>query len=194
LLRKTVNRYRFPGFAVNIRTERVYPLGSVASHVIGYVGRIDTRDLERLGKNEYKGSTHVGKTGIERFYEERLHGKAGFKKVEMDAHSEPQRTLAEESPISGEDLFLSLDLELQIKAEQLLEGKRGAIVAMDPRNGEILAMASVPMFDSNLFVNGISYKNYNALRDDMDRPLFNRAYKKTLPLLEENRPWTYLFK
>ncbi len=177
----SVNRYRFPGFAVNIRTERVYPLGSVASHVIGYVGRIDTRDLERLGKSEYKGSTHVGKTGIERFYEERLHGKAGFKKVEMDAHSEPQRTLAEESPISGEDLFLSLDLELQIKAEQLLEGKRGAIVAMDPRNGEILAMASVPMFDSNLFVNGISYKNYNALRDDMDRPLFNRALQGAYP-------------
>lgn len=177
----SVNQYRFPGFAVNIRTERVYPLGSVASHVIGYVGRIDTRDLERLGKNEYKGSTHVGKTGIERFYEDRLHGKAGFKKVEMDAHSEPQRTLAEESPISGEDLFLSIDLELQIKAEQLLEGKRGAIVAMDPRNGEVLAMASVPMFDSNLFVNGISYKNYNALRDDMDRPLFNRALQGAYP-------------
>jgi len=177
----SVNRYRFPGFAVNIRTERVYPLGSVAAHVVGYVGRIDTRDLERLGKNEYKGSTHVGKTGIERFYEERLHGKAGFKKVEMDAHSEPQRTLAEESPISGEDLFLSIDLELQIKAEQLLEGQRGAIVAMDPRNGEILAMASVPMFDSNLFVNGISYKNYNALRDDEARPLFNRALQGAYP-------------
>jgi len=177
----SVNRYRFPGFAVNIRTERVYPFGSVASHVIGYVGRIDTRDLERLGKNEYKGSTHVGKTGIERFYESRLHGKAGFKKVEMDAHSEPQRTLAEESPISGEDLFLSIDLALQVKAESLLEGKRGAVVALDPRNGEILAMASVPMFDSNLFVNGISYKNYNALRDNPDRPLFNRALQGAYP-------------
>ncbi|RVU85830.1 penicillin-binding protein 2 [Leucothrix sargassi] len=177
----SVNQYRFPGFSVNIRTERVYPFGSVASHVIGYVGRIDTRDLERLGKNEYKGSTHVGKTGIERFYESRLHGKAGFKKVEMDAHSEPQRTLAEESPISGEDLFLTIDLELQIKAEQLLEGKRGAVVAIDPRNGEVLAMASVPMFDSNLFVNGISYKNYNALRDNPDRPLFNRALQGAYP-------------
>lgn len=177
----SVNRFRFPGFAVNIRTERVYPFGSVASHVIGYVGRIDTRDLERLGKNEYKGSTHVGKTGIERFYESRLHGKAGFKKVEMDAHSEPQRTLAEESPISGEDLFLSIDLELQTKAENLLQGQRGAIVAMDPRNGEILAMVSVPMFDSNLFVNGISYKNYNALRDNPDRPLFNRALQGAYP-------------
>ncbi|PWQ93044.1 penicillin-binding protein 2 [Leucothrix pacifica] len=177
----SVNRFRFPGFAVNIRTERVYPFGSVASHVIGYVGRIDTRDLERLGKNEYKGSTHVGKTGIERFYESRLHGKAGFKKVEMDAHSEPQRTLAEESPISGEDLFLSIDLELQTKAENLLQGQRGAIVAMDPRNGEVLAMVSVPMFDSNLFVNGISYKNYNALRDNPDRPLFNRALQGAYP-------------
>ncbi|PID45568.1 MAG: penicillin-binding protein 2 [Proteobacteria bacterium] len=177
----SVNRFRFPGFEVNIRTERVYPFGSVASHVIGYVGRIDTRDLERLGKNEYKGSTHVGKTGIERFYESRLHGKAGFKKVEMDAHSEPQRTLAEESPISGEDLFLSIDLELQIKAETLLQGQRGAIVALDPRNGEILAMASVPMFDPNLFVNGISYKDYNALRDNPDRPLFNRALQGAYP-------------
>ncbi|PWQ97002.1 penicillin-binding protein 2 [Leucothrix arctica] len=177
----SVNQYRFPGFAVNIRTERLYPFGSVASHVIGYVGRIDTRDLERLGKDEYKGSTHVGKTGVERFYESRLHGKAGFKKVEMDAHSEPQRTLAEESPISGEDLFLTIDLELQIKAEQLLEGQRGAIVAIDPRNGEVLAMASVPMFDSNLFVNGISYKNYNALRDNPERPLFNRALQGAYP-------------
>jgi len=177
----SVNQYRFPGFAVNIRTERVYPFGSVASHVIGYVGRIDTRDLERLGKDEYKGSTHVGKTGVERFYESRLHGKAGFKKVEMDAHSEPQRTLAEESPVSGEDLFLTIDLELQIKAEQLLEGQRGAVVAIDPRNGEVLAMASVPMFDSNLFVNGISYKNYNALRDNPDRPLFNRALQGAYP-------------
>ena len=177
----SVNGFRFPGFEVNIRTERVYPFGPIASHVIGYVGRIDTRDLERLGKNEYKGSTHVGKTGIERFYESRLHGKAGFKKVEMDAHSEPQRTLEEESPISGEDLFLSIDLDLQIKAENLLQGQRGAIVAMDPRNGEILAMVSVPMFDSNLFVNGISYKNYNALRDDPDRPLFNRALQGAYP-------------
>ena len=177
----SVNQYRFPGFAVNIRTERVYPFGSVASHVIGYVGRIDTRDLERLGKDEYKGSTHVGKTGVERFYESRLHGKAGFKKVEMDAHSEPQRTLAEESPVSGEDLFLTIDLALQIKAEQLLEGQRGAVVAIDPRNGEVLAMASVPMFDSNLFVNGISYKNYNALRDNPERPLFNRALQGAYP-------------
>ncbi|WP_022950267.1 penicillin-binding protein 2 [Leucothrix mucor] len=188
----SVNRYRFPGFAVNIRTERVYPLGSVASHVIGYVGRIDTRDLERLGKNEYKGSTHIGKTGIEKFYESRLHGKAGFKQVEMDAHSEPQRTLEEQSPISGEDLFLSIDLELQTKAETLLQGKRGAIVALDPRNGEILAMVSVPMFDSNLFVNGISYKDYNALRDDPGRPLFNRALQGAYPPGSTIKPITGL--
>lgn len=177
----SVNRSRFPGFRVSVRTERNYPLGSVASHVLGYVGRIDKKDLETLDQEEYKGTTHIGKLGIEKFYESRLHGKPGYELTEVDAHGKPQLVLDEQSPIAGEDIFLTLDLELQLKAEELLKDYNGAVVALDPRNGEILAMASVPTFDPNLFVNGISYANYNALRDDINRPLYNRALQGTYP-------------
>ncbi len=182
----SVHRSRFPGFEINVRMERVYPLEETAGHLIGYVGRIDKRDLKRLGKKgkkEYKGSTHIGKSGIEKFYESRLHGKSGYKVVEVDAHGKPQRVFESKEPIAGEDLFLSIDLKLQLKAEALLQERdsNGAVVAIDPRNGEVLAMASVPMFNPNLFVNGISYKNYNALRNDPNRPLYNRALQGAYP-------------
>ena len=175
------NRFRFPGFDVSVRMKRNYPLGSVASHVIGYVGRIDKRDLKKLNKQEYSGTTHIGKSGIERFYESRLHGKAGYELKEVDAHGKPQLKLDDEAPIAGEDLFLSIDLELQIKAEELLQKYNGSVVAMDPRNGEILAMASVPAYDPNLFVDGISYANYYALRDNPNKPLYNRAIQGIYP-------------
>ncbi len=177
----SVNRSRFPGFRISVRTERNYPLGSVASHVIGYVGRIDKRDLKRLDKDEYAGTTHIGKSGIEKQYESRLHGKAGYELTEVDAHGKPQLVLDEKSPIAGEDLFLTIDLELQLKAEELLKEYNGAMVAIDPRNGEVLAMVSVPTYDPNLFINGISYANYNALRDNPDRPLYNRAIQGAYP-------------
>ncbi|HIO93427.1 MAG TPA: penicillin-binding protein 2 [Leucothrix mucor] len=179
----SVHRSRFPGFEINVRMERTYPLGETAGHLIGYVGRIDKKDLKRLNKEEYKGTSHIGKSGIEKFYETRLHGTSGYKVVEVDAHGKPQVVLDQKAPIAGEDLFLSIDLKLQLKAEELLEARdsNGAVVALDPRNGEILAMASVPMFDPNLFVNGISYKNYNALRNNPDRPLYNRALQGTYP-------------
>ncbi len=182
----SVHRSRFPGFEINVRMERTYPLGETAGHLIGYVGRIDKRDLKKLGKEgkkEYKGSTHIGKSGIEKFYETRLHGKSGYKVVEVDAHGKPQRVFESKPPIAGEDLFLSIDLKLQLRAEELLEERdsNGAIVALDPRNGEVLAMASVPMFNPNLFVNGISYKNYNALRNNPNRPLYNRALQGSYP-------------
>lgn len=182
----SVHRSRFPGFEINVRMERTYPLDETAGHLIGYVGRIDKRDLKKLGKEgraEYKGSSHIGKSGIEKFYETRLHGKSGYKVVEVDAHGKPQRVFESKQPIAGEDLFLSIDLKLQLKAEELLREREsnGAIVALDPRNGEVLAMASVPMFNPNLFVNGISYKNYNALRNNPDRPLYNRALQGSYP-------------
>ncbi len=177
----SVNRSRFPGFRISVRTERNYPLGSVASHVIGYVGRIDKDDLAKLDKEEYKGTTHIGKSGIEKYYESRLHGKAGYELTEVDAHGKPQLILDEKSPIAGEDLFLTIDLELQLKAEELLKEHNGAMVAIDPRNGEVLAMVSVPTYDPNLFINGISYANYNALRDNPDRPLYNRAIQGSYP-------------
>ncbi len=177
----SVNRSRFQGFKVSVRTQRNYPFGSAASHVIGYVGRIDKKDQKRLDKNNYSGTTHTGKTGIEKFYEDRLHGQAGYELTEVDVHGKPQLITDEKAPIAGEDLFLTLDLELQLKAEELLSEHNGAMVAIDPRNGEILAMVSMPTFDPNLFVNGISYANYNALRDNPDRPLFNRALKGSYP-------------
>ena len=179
----SVHRSRFPGFEINVRMERTYPLGETAGHLIGYVGRIDKKDLKKLNKDEYKGTSHIGKSGIEKFYETRLHGTSGYKVVEVDAHGKPQVVLDQKSPIAGEDLFLSIDLKLQLKAEELLEEREsnGAVVAIDPRNGEVLAMASVPMYDPNLFVNGISYKNYNALRNNPDRPLYNRALQGTYP-------------
>jgi penicillin-binding protein 2 len=177
----SVNQPRFPGARINVRMERYYPLGEIAGHVLGYVGKIDKRDLKRIDKREYKGSTHIGKSGIEKYHEEYLHGKTGYRIIEVDAHGKPQKLEKEEDPIVGKDLFLSLDINLQITAETLLAGKRGAVVAMDPRNGEVLAMASVPMYDPNLFVNGISHKNYNSLRNNLDRPLYNRAIQGTYP-------------
>ena len=177
----SANRLRFEGFKVSVRMQRNYPLGSVASHLLGYVGRIDKKDLVNVDNAEYRGSTHIGKTGIEKYYEARLHGKAGYKLTEVDAHGKPQLKLDDKAPIAGEDLYLSIDLELQIKAEELLREHNGAVVAIDPQNGDVLAMASMPTFDPNLFVNGISYANYNALRDNIDRPLFNRALQGTYP-------------
>lgn len=177
----SANRFRFPGFKVSVRMQRNYPLGSVAGHLLGYVGRIDKKDLKVLDKHEYSGTTHTGKTGIEKFYERRLHGKAGYEIKVVDAHGKPQIKLEEKAPIAGEDLFLSIDLQLQIKAEELLKDHNGAVVAIDPRNGEILAMASMPAFDPNLFVNGISYRDYNELRDNPDRPLYNRALQGSYP-------------
>lgn len=175
------NRFRFPGFKISVRMQRNYPLGSVASHLLGYVGRVDKKDLKNVDVDEYKGTTHIGKSGIEKYYESRLHGKAGYEIIEVDAHGKPQLKLAEQAPIAGEDLFLSIDLKLQIKAEELLKEHNGAVVAIDPRNGEVLAMASMPTYDSNLFVDGISYRHYNALRDNPDRPLYNRALQGAYP-------------
>ena len=177
----SANRFRFSGFKVNVRMQRNYPLGSIASHLLGYVGRIDKKDLETLDIQNYAGTTHIGKSGVENYYETRLHGKAGYELTEVDAHGKPQLKLADEAPITGEDIFLSIDLELQIKAEELLSVHNGAVVAIDPRNGEILTMASMPSFDPNLFVDGISYSNYNSLRDDIDRPLYNRALQGAYP-------------
>lgn len=177
----SVNQPRFPGVKINVRMERFYPMGEIGGHVLGYVGKIDKRDLKRIDNREYKGTSHIGKSGIEKFHEGRLHGKTGYRIIEVDAHGKPQKLEKEEAPIVGEDLFLSIDMRLQITAETLLKGKKGAVVALDPRNGEVLAMASVPMYDPNLFVNGISHKNYNALRNNPDRPLYNRAIQGTYP-------------
>ncbi len=176
-----VNRPRFPGVTLEVRMERFYPLGKTASHVIGYVGRIDDRDMTKLNKDEYIGTTHIGKTGVEASHEDLLHGKAGYHLVEVDAHGKTQQSVSEKAPLGGQDLFLGLDINLQTTAEKLLAGEKGAIIAIDPKNGDVLALASVPTFDPNLFINGISHQDYTALNEDPDRPLYNRVLQGTYP-------------
>ncbi len=175
------NRPRFAGFHLQLQMERYYPLQEIAGHILGYVGRIDKKDLKRIDNNEYKGTSHIGKAGLEKSYEMLLHGKSGYRVVEVDSHGKHQKLLDEKKPVAGQDLYLSLDIELQIKAEQVLKGHNGAAVAIDPNNGEVLAMASIPVYDPNLFVDGISHKNYSALRDNPDRPLYSRAFQGTYP-------------
>ncbi|CAA6806121.1 MAG: Peptidoglycan D,D-transpeptidase MrdA [uncultured Thiotrichaceae bacterium] len=177
----SANRPRFPGFKIALKIERYYPLGSVAGHLIGYVGRIDKKDLKNIDKEEYKGTSHIGKSGIEKTYESLLHGKSGYQLHEVDSGGKHIKLLEEKVPTAGQDLFLTLDINLQTKAEDLLRDYNGAAVAIDPNNGEVLAMASMPVFDPNLFVNGISHKAYSELRDNPSRPLYSRAYQGVYP-------------
>jgi penicillin-binding protein 2 len=178
IARFAVNRWAFPGVDVVPYLTRSYPLGQEFSHVVGYVGRIDENDLTRLDKGEYAGTTHVGKTGIERFYEDRLHGEPGYEQVEVNADHRPMRVLEPRvAPKPGENLYLTIDAHLQEAAEAAFDGRAGAAIAVDPRNGEVLAMVSVPSFDPNPFVNGIASADYAALLNDPDKPLLDRALR-----------------
>lgn len=175
IARFSVERWRFPGVDVVPYLTRSYPLGKDFGHVIGYVGRLDTDDLARVDTARYDGTTHIGKTGIERYYEDLLHGEPGYDLVEVNANRRPLRTLERTPPTPGKNLYLSIDAHLQRAAEEAFGGATGALVAIDPRNGEVLALVSVPGFDPNLFVNGISRTDYQLLLNAPDRPLFNRA-------------------
>jgi penicillin-binding protein 2 len=178
IARFAVNRWAFPGVDVVPYLTRAYPLGNEFAHVVGYVGRIDENDLTRLDKGEYAGTTHVGKTGIEKFYESRLHGEPGYEKIEVNADHRPiGEPLGHVDPKPGENLYLTIDAHLQEAAEAAFEGRAGAAIAIDPRNGEVLAMVSVPSFDPNAFVNGIASADYTALLDDPDKPLLDRALR-----------------
>lgn len=179
--RFAVERHHFPGVDIEARLGRSYPLRGTMSHVLGYVGRIDDKDLARVDKTSYKGTTHIGKIGLERHYEEILHGRVGFQQVEANAQGRRLRVLERQSPVAGKDLVLGIDAGLQAVAEAAMAGHTGSVVAIDPRNGDVLAMVSVPQFDPNLFVNGISSKDYNRLRDDLDQPLFNRSLTGQYP-------------
>ena len=179
--RFAVSRHRFPGVDINARLTRHYPLGGTAVHALGYVGRIDERDLQNVDVNNYNGTSHIGKLGIERQYEALLHGMVGYQREEVNVQGRTLQVLEREPPRPGFDLVLSLDAGLQTLAEKELSGYNGAVVAMDPRTGEVLAMASMPTFDPNLFVNGISTTDYAALNTSIDRPLFNRALKGQYP-------------
>ena len=179
--RFAVNRWRFPGVDVVPYLTRRYPFGGLFAHVVGYVSRIDADDLERLDPKLYQGTSHVGRTGIERSYENMLHGTPGYELDEVNADGRIQRVLQTYPPIPGKNLYLSIDARVQKAAEAAFDGRPGAAVAIDPRNGQVLAMVSVPAFDPNLFVNGISQADYSALTNDPDKPLVNRALKGVYP-------------
>ncbi len=185
IARFAVNRYRFPGFEIRARLFRSYPLGEVASHAIGFIGRINVADVKKLDSTgltaAYKGTDHIGKQGIEASYESALHGVTGSEQVEIDAGGRAIRSLSKSEPTAGNDLTLTLDIKLQKVAELSFGDRRGALVAIDPTNGEVLALVSKPGFDPSLFVDGIDPVNWDLLNNSPDKPLLNRALQGAYP-------------
>jgi penicillin-binding protein 2 len=183
--RFAANRYRFPGVEVKARLFRQYPLGPVGAHAIGYINRINKADLEAIEEKEqssnYKGTEHIGKTGLEKSYEFQLHGETGYEKVEIDAGGRPVRSLSRTAPIPGNNLTLTLDIKLQEMAEKAFGDRRGALVAIEPATGDILALVSTPTFDLNLFVDGIRSEDWDLLNNSPDRPMLNRALNGAYP-------------
>lgn len=179
--RFAVRRHHYPGADVTARLKRKYPLAESVAHTVGYVGRIDERDQQRIDIANYRGSSHIGKTGIEKSYEDILHGKVGYEQVEVNAQGRIIRVLDKKSAVPGRNIRLTLDMSLQKEAIDALDGRRGAVVAMDPRNGEVLALVSNPSFDANLFVDGIRASVYRALQKSWEKPLFNRAMMGQYP-------------
>lgn len=176
-----VHRHELPGVEVSAELVRHYPFGELNAHALGYVGRINREELQRIDSVNYAGTNYIGKSGVERVYEEELHGQVGYEHVETNARGRTLRVLERENPVPGEDLMLHLDMRLQERAFELLEGRRGAIVAIEPKTGGILALASVPGFDANLFVTGIGVEEYRELSESRDKPLFNRALRGQYP-------------
>jgi penicillin-binding protein 2 len=172
--RVAIERHRMDGVEIEPYLTRHYPHGRALAHVIGYIGRIDAADRERLDRDQYRATTHVGKTGVERRYEDLLHGRAGLERVETNAQGRVVRVLERTDPVPGEDLVVNLDLELQLAAVAALGDRSGAVVVLAVETGEVLALASHPGYDPNLFVHGIGQAQYNRLLTDNRRPLFNR--------------------
>jgi penicillin-binding protein 2 len=191
-----VNRYRFPGVELKSRLFRHYPLGKQGAHMVGYIGRINDKDLIKLAEKDvlsnYKGSDHIGKSGIEQSYESQLHGTTGFQQVEIDADGKAVRVLSSVAPISGSNLVLSADSKLQEIAETAFGERRGALVAIKPSTGEVLAFVSMPTFDSNLFVDGIDVENWKLLNESLDKPLINRPLRGVYPPGSTFKPFAAL--
>lgn len=177
--RFSVNQYKFPGVSVTASLKRYYPYGDILTHVLGYVSRINDRDLNRLAREnkeaKYQATRNIGKLGIERYYEDILHGMPGYQEVEVNSRGRIIRTLKYVPPVPGKDIVLNIDIKLQMYVSELLAGRRGSAVVLDPRDNGVLAMVSSPSYDPNSFVHGISGKDYSALLNDRDRPLVNRA-------------------
>jgi len=176
-----VNGHRFPGVGVGVQLLRYYPLGPFTAHVLGYVGRINEREQDMIDATEYSGTHYIGKTGVEKAYEAVLRGRVGYQEVEVNAKGRVLRVLEGQAPRSGRDLHLYLDIALQQAATAALGDRRGALVAIDPGTGGVLAMVSHPSFDPNPFVEGIGSEEYRDLREDPDNPLFNRAVRGQYP-------------
>jgi len=190
--RFSANRHRFPGVDIQGRLIRHYPQAHLFAHTVGYVGRINERDMQIIDQQDYKGTLQIGKTGVEKEYEDFLHGDVGYRQVETNVQGRVVRELMSVASHSGDDLFLHLDINLQRVASQSLKDYNGSVVALDPRTGGVLAMVSKPDFDPNAFVSGISTKDYAELRDSIDRPLFDRALRGHYPPGSTLKPFVAL--
>lgn len=193
----TAQRYRFKGVEVQARLFRQYPMAEAASHLLGYIGRISEKDALRIETNEdiasnYLGTEYIGKDGLEKSYESVLHGKTGFETVEVSSHGSPIRTLSQTTSLPGNNLILSIDIELQKSIESWYGDNRGALVALDPATGEVLAMVSKPNYDPNLFVEGIDIDNWKALNESLDKPLLNRPLAGLYPPGSTYKPFMAL--
>ncbi|MGY3569008.1 penicillin-binding protein 2 [Vibrio paucivorans] len=189
----SVNQHKFPGVSVNAALKRYYPYGEVLTHVIGYVSRINDRDMQRLVREEkaanYQATRDIGKLGIERYYEDVLHGTAGYQEVEVNSRGRIIRTLKYVPPVPGKDIVLNLDINLQLYVHKLLDGRRGSAIVLDPKDNGVLAMASSPSYDPNAFVHGISGKAYSKLLNDNNRPLVNRTTLGIYPPASTIKPF-----
>jgi penicillin-binding protein 2 len=179
------NRYRFPGVEINSRLFRHYPQGEIFSHVVGHIGRVNQREAEQFEADgiaaNYRGTDYIGKLGLEQKYESHLHGTTGVEEVEVDSGGRPVRTLSRTPPVPGNNLVLNLDARLQEVAYNAFGDFRGALVAIEPSTGGVLAFVSKPGFDPNVFVDGIDVLNWNELNNSLDKPLVNRALFGTYP-------------
>ena len=196
--RFTAQRFRFPGVEVRAKLLRHYPNGESASHVVGYIGRINQREKELIAdwpeeeQANYRGTEYIGKLGVEQQQEQTLHGTTGFERVETSAGGRAVRSLAATAPVPGDTMVLTIDAKLQHLIETLYGNRRGALVAIDPRNGEVLALVSKPTFDPNLFVEGIDVDNWRALNESIDKPLLNRALRGAYPPGSTYKPFMAL--
>ena len=194
--RFAAQRYRFPGVDIKARLFRSYPFGEAGSHVVGYIGRINPKEKERIEEEDelgnYRGTDYIGKLGVEQSYEKPLHGITGVEQVETSAGGRAVRRLASSPATPGDAIKLSIDIKLQKLVEDLFGDRRGALVAIDPRNGEVLAFVSKPTFDPNLFVEGIDSESWAALNESIDKPLLNRALRGTYPPGSTYKPFMAL--
>nr|WP_216819504.1 penicillin-binding protein 2 [Gilliamella sp. N-W3] len=193
IARFIVDQHRFPFASIVKIQHRYYPYGASLTHILGYISKINTQDKQRLEEenktSDYVATFNIGKMGIERYYEDVLHGTAGNEKVEVNSRGRIVRLLEQHPPQAGEDIYLSINLKLQLYIESLLAGRKASVVAIDPNNGEVLAMVSNPSYDSNDFVGGISSKKYSELLDDPSKPLFNRALLGAYPPASTVKPF-----